>query len=139
VGVATAPEGLSGVAAAYRLAAGAAETVPRGTATVVLAADRLPELLIGGSPEVAAVLVEQTLGPVLLQSRHQRAALLATLRALLEHNGSPTHAAQVLYCHRNTVIYRLRQLEKLTGKSLSDARDRMVLGLALLAVDSQRG
>jgi hypothetical protein len=139
VGVATAPEGLSGVAAAYRLAAGAAGTIPRGTAAVVSAADRLPELLVSGSPEVAAQLIEQTLGRVLVQAKSQREALLATLRALLDNNGSPTHAAQALYCHRNTVIYRLRQLEELTGKRLSMARDRLVLGLALMAVDSQRG
>jgi PucR C-terminal helix-turn-helix domain/GGDEF-like domain len=139
VGVATAPEGLSGVAAAYRLAAGAAETIPRGTATVISAADCLPELLVAGSPEVAAQLVEQTLGRVLVQAAPQRQALLATLRALLDHNGSPTHAAQALYCHRNTVIYRLRQLEELTGRRLSLARDRLVLGLALMAVDLPRG
>jgi hypothetical protein len=137
VGVATSPDGLSGLAIAYRLAAGAAETIPRGTATVVAAADRLPEILVANSPEVAAQLVEQTLGRVLVQAPALRKALLATLRALLDHNGSPTHAAQVLYCHRNTVIYRLRQLEELTGRHLSDARDRLVLGLALLAVDAQ--
>jgi hypothetical protein len=137
VGVATAPEGLSGLAPAYRLAAGAAETIPRGTATVVWAADRLPELLVAGTPEVAAQLVEQTLRRVLVQSPGQRDALLTTLRALLDHNGSPTRAAQVLFCHRNTVIYRLHQLEQLTGKRLSEARDRLVLVLALMAVDAQ--
>lgn len=138
VGVATAPDGLPGLAAAYRLAAGAAETIARGTAAVIAAADRLPELLVAGSPEVAAQLVERNLGRVLVLPRPQREALLATLRALLDHNGSPTHAAQVLYCHRNTVIYRLKQLEDLTGRRLSDARDRMVLWLALLAVDTQQ-
>jgi DNA-binding PucR family transcriptional regulator len=45
----------------------------------------------------------------------------------------------VLFCHRNTVIYRLHQLEQLTGKRLSESRDRLVLGLALMAVDAQRG
>jgi len=138
VGVATSSAGLPGLAVAYRLAAGAAETIPRGTATVVAAADRLPEILVANSPEVAAELVEQTLGKVLVQPPAQRKALLSTLRALLDHNGSPTHAASVLYCHRNTVIYRLRQLEELTGRRLSDARDRLVLGLALLAVDVQQ-
>jgi DNA-binding PucR family transcriptional regulator len=73
-----------------------------------------------------------------VQARPQREALLATLRALLDHNGSPTHAAQALYCHRNTVIYRLKQLEELTGTRLSRARDRLVLGLALMAVDAQQ-
>ena len=134
IGVATSSAGLAGLAVAYRLA----ETIPRGTATVVAAADRLPEILVANSPEVAAELVEQTLGRVLVQPPAQRKALLSTLRALLDHNGSPTHAASVLYCHRNTVIYRLRQLEELTGKRLADARDRLVLGLALLAVDVQQ-
>jgi DNA-binding PucR family transcriptional regulator len=59
--------------------------------------------------------------------------LLATLRALLAHDGSPTHAAEELYCHRNTVIYRMKQIERLTGRSLTDPRDKMLLWLAVTA------
>ena len=58
---------------------------------------------------------------------------METLAALLKHNGSAKHAAESLFCHRNTVIYRTRQIEQLTGRRLSDARDRMLLGLGLLA------
>ncbi|HEY0772799.1 MAG TPA: helix-turn-helix domain-containing protein, partial [Nocardioidaceae bacterium] len=66
--------------------------------------------------------------------------LLTTLIALLEHNGSPTHAAEALYCHRNTVIYRLKQIEQLTGRSLQVPRDRLLLVLALMAIGrSSRG
>ena len=43
------------------------------------------------------------------------------------------HAATELYCHRNTVIYRMKQIEQLTGRSLTDPRDKMLLGLALMA------
>jgi autotransporter-associated beta strand protein len=42
--------------------------------------------------------------------------LVATLAALLEHDGSAKHAAEALYCHRNTVIYRAKQIEELTGR-----------------------
>ena len=58
---------------------------------------------------------------------------MRTLAALLQHDGSPTHAAADLYCHRNTVIYRMKQIEQLTGRSLADPRDKMLLGLALMA------
>ncbi len=49
------------------------------------------------------------------------------------HDGSPTHAAAEPSCHRNTVSYRLRQLEELTGRSLTDPRDKLLLTLAMLA------
>jgi DNA-binding PucR family transcriptional regulator len=63
----------------------------------------------------------------------QAETLLATLRTLLAHDGSPTHAAAELYCHRNTVIYRMKQIERLTGRDLADPRDKMLLWLAVTA------
>ena len=57
----------------------------------------------------------------------------STLRSLLAHDGSPTHAAEELYCHRNTVIYRMKQIERLTGRHLADPRDKMLLWLAVTA------
>ncbi|HCA84079.1 MAG TPA: hypothetical protein DEQ61_00335 [Streptomyces sp.] len=107
--------------------------MPRGTSEVVPVTDRLPEVLLGASPEVAAVLVERTVGPILSQPPHLAAVLLETLRALITHHGSPTHAAEQLFCHRNTVIYRMRQIEQLTGRSLQDPRDRLLLTLGEMA------
>ncbi|MPZ93821.1 MAG: PucR family transcriptional regulator [Propionibacteriales bacterium] len=133
VGVADVSEGLAGVAMAYRLASRAAETLPAGTRRVVTLAQRLPEVLVAGSPEVVPALLASTLDPVLALPTQQADVLLDTLAALLRADGSPTHAAEVLYCHRNTVIYRMRQLESLTGRKLHDARDKLLLTLALLA------
>lgn len=48
-----------------------------------------------------------------------RSVLLDILNAYLDHAGSAERAAHVLYCHPNTVRYRLRRLQKLTGRSLS--------------------
>jgi len=134
-GVAAAPEGVGGFSMAYQLAAGTVETLPRAATQVVAVTDRLPEVLLTGSPEVTALLVRETLGPLLSQPSHQAEVLVATLRALVAHNGSPTHAAADLYCHRNTVIYRMRQIGSLTGRDLSDARDRLLFSLALMAVE----
>ena len=54
---------------------------------------------------------------------------MQTLAALLDHDGSAKHAAEALFCHRNTVIYRARQIEELTGRRLGDPRDKLLLGL----------
>ncbi|EDX25782.1 hypothetical protein SSAG_05613 [Streptomyces sp. Mg1] len=60
--------------------------------------------------------------------------LLTTLGTWLACQGSTTYAAQRLYCHRNTVSNRLRRLEQLTGRSLSDPAQVVELALAHAAV-----
>ena len=139
VGIAPSTEGLAGFATAYLLAGRVAETLPRGTQQMVSVTDRLPEVLLGGSPEVTALLVAETLGAVFGQPPQQSALLLETLAALLDHDGSPTHAAEQLFCHRNTVIYRMKQIEALTGRSLSDPRDKLLLSLGLMATGLPAG
>ena len=134
MGVAVSPDGIAGFATAFQLATRAAETVPRGERKVVSVTERLPEVLLAGSPQVAPLLLEETIGPILAQPEAQSGTLLDTLEALLHHDGSPTHAAEELFCHRNTVIYRLKQIEDLTGRTLADPRDKMLLGLALMAI-----
>ena len=134
IGIAASLEGLSGFATAYLLAGRAAQTVDKGTQDIVAVTDRLPEVLLSGSPEVTSLLVAETVGPILTLATPQAEVLLDTLGALLEHNGSPTHAAEALYCHRNTVIYRLKQIESLTDRSMQVTRDRLVLGLGLMAI-----
>lgn len=140
IGVSASPEGIAGFASAYLLAARAAHTVRRGETRVVSVTDRLPEVLLAASPEIASLVVEESIGPLLGQPRHQADVLLDTLLAMIEHNGSPTHAAEALYCHRNTVIYRAKQIERLTGRDLQAPRDRLLLVLGLMAVGrSSRG
>ncbi|MGH3516829.1 MAG: PucR family transcriptional regulator [Haloechinothrix sp.] len=133
VGLAPCLEGLTGFATAYQLASRAAESLRRGTQRLVSVADLIPEVLLAGSPEVIPVLVAETVGPLLHQPEQQAEMLLDTLAALLAHDGSPTHAAEALFCHRNTVIYRMKQIESLTGRSLQSPRDKFELTLGLLA------
>ena len=139
VGLARSPEGVGGFATAFQLAARAADTVPRGRRCVVAVGERLPEVLLAGSPEVAALLVQETVAPILAQPPHLAETLRQTLAALLEHDGSAKHAAEALYCHRNTVIYRAKQIEELTGRSLADPRDKLLLTLGLTAAGLPAG
>jgi hypothetical protein len=133
VGLAVAPDGPPGFALAYQLAARAATTLPEGGRGLTTLEDRLPEVLLAGSPEIAPSLLRETLGPLLALPDQQSALLLDTLVALLANDGSPTHAARSLYCHRNTVLYRLHRIEELTRRSLNNPRDKLLLSLGVLA------
>lgn len=134
VGIAIADD-LSGFGTAFQLATHTVETIPRGRTDIAVVDDRLPQVLLTASPAVSALLVRSTLGPILAQPAHQSEVLLATLRALIAHGGSPTHAAEDLICHRNTVIYRIKQIQDLTGRSISEPGDRLLLALALMALE----
>jgi DNA-binding PucR family transcriptional regulator len=133
VGVAMSHDGVAGFATAFQLASRAADTVSREERRVVAVSQRLPEVLLAESPEVTALLVQETIAPILGQPPHVAEVLLQTLAALLDHNGSAKHAAEALFCHRNTVIYRARQIEELTGRRLSEPRDKLLLSLGVLA------
>jgi len=100
--------------------------------------DRLPEALLSSSPEITRRLVEQSIGRLLDLPVDERDVLLGTLTAFLDADGSPTRAADRLYCHRNTVMHRLRRIEQVTGRSVADSRSRLLWQLALLGADHRR-
>jgi hypothetical protein len=60
----------------------------------------------------------------------EREILFETFRVWEETDGSVGAAAERLCCHANTVRYRLRRIEKRTGRSLSRPRDLAELCLA---------
>lgn len=127
------------LAGARRLAALALRAAPEsGDPTTALLDERLPAALIAAQAELAGRLRQVVLGPVLALPAEDRRTLLTTLGTWLACQGSTTYAAQRLYCHRNTVSNRLRRLEQLTGRSLSDPRHVVELALAHAAV-LQRG
>src|SRR5690606_13037153 len=63
-----------------------------------------------------------------------RDVLLTTLETWLECDGSAARAADRLFCHRNTVLNRLRKIEQLTGRTLTRPGDLVELALALSAL-----
>ncbi|HEV3174331.1 MAG TPA: helix-turn-helix domain-containing protein [Actinocrinis sp.] len=85
-------------------------------------------------PDEGQRLAHDVLGSVLGLPEEDRAPLLDTLNAYLDHDGSAERAAEVLYCHPNTVRYRLRRLQELTGRSLSDPHGVAELAAAAYAV-----
>jgi hypothetical protein len=59
---------------------------------------------------------------------------LSTVGAWFDASGSTAGTAKRLFCHANTVRYRLRRVEKLTGRSLEDPRDVADIRAAIVAL-----
>ncbi len=57
--------------------------------------------------------------------------LVKTLEVFFEHNGNLSQAAEALYIHRNTLIYRMERIEEITGLDLNDTETRLAVQLAL--------
>ncbi|WP_431783261.1 PucR family transcriptional regulator [Streptomyces chumphonensis] len=132
LGVSSVVEGLAALGDARKLADTALRcATPDGPAVVL--DDHLPAALTVSSPALAAALTRSVLGPLLRLEPADRDVLLDTLTVWLECDGSAPRAGARLYCHRNTVLNRLRRCEQLTGRSLSRPEDLVQLSLALTA------
>jgi hypothetical protein len=96
--------------------------------------ERAPvRILLASAPDATAAVARSILGPVLALPPAERDVLLGTLRAWFAEQGATSAAATRLFVHRNTVRYRLRRVEELTGRSLVDPTGIAELHLALEA------
>ena len=91
-------------------------------------------VLVAADPGVARDVVQRVFGRLLALDAEDRAGLLGTVEAWLEAGGSATAAGQALFCHPNTVRYRLRRVEELTGRSVDVPRAAAELAVALQAL-----
>jgi hypothetical protein len=128
-GVAALAGALQEAGSARRLAA------LRGPAAVaVVTSDEVAshELLLATVPSsVLRSYRERLLGPLAAYDDRHRAELLPTLRAFLACSGSWNACAAAMYVHVNTVRYRIRRIEELTGRDLSRLNDQVDFFLAL--------
>ncbi|GGS64986.1 PucR family transcriptional regulator [Streptomyces daghestanicus] len=132
IGVGSPVAGLAAVGDARRLADTALRICPAAGGTVRLA-EHLPAALVVSGPELGRALAERVLGPLLRLEPADRDVLLDTLTTWLACDGSAQRAGERLYCHRNTVLNRLRRCEQLTGRSLTRPADVVEVSLALTA------
>jgi len=94
----------------------------------VRAEDQLLEVIMGRLPGHAARLRARVLEP-LAGPDHEE--LLRTLRAFVLHDYDRGATSEALHVHRNTLAYRLRRIEELTGLDLASARDLACVYVAL--------
>lgn len=127
-GVSPPYQSLADTPRALHMAQAALAELPPGLAEVRTFNPSPLAALMVCEPSESRRLAEKVLGAVLGLPPEDRAILLDTLNAYLDHAGSAERAADILHCHPNTVRYRLRRLQELAGRSLSDP-----LGVAELA------
>jgi sugar diacid utilization regulator len=134
IGVSEPFPGLESAPQALRQARIACLAAAPGSREVVPFERQSVAVLLASAPEAGRAFAEAVLRPVLEQPGADRSLLLDTLRAWFAENGSTSAAAARLYVHRNTIRYRLRRIEELTGRSLTDPGAAGWFSVALDAV-----
>jgi hypothetical protein len=90
--------------------------------------------LIAASPRTARDVARSVFGEVLDLPADDRETLLSTLAAWFEASGSTASTAERLFCHANTVRYRIHRIERYLGRSLEDPRDVADIRAAIVAL-----
>jgi purine catabolism regulator len=75
--------------------------------------------------------------PLVEHDRERRSDLVKTLKVYFDTGGNTSEAADRLFLHRNSMLYRLARVEKLTGLDLKDPWARLALQLGLLDVGAR--
>jgi hypothetical protein len=109
----------------------AASSVSPGTSGVVRFEEQPLSVLLAGAPEGAETMARRVLGAVLDLPPDDRQLIVDTARTWLAVAGSTSTAADRLHLHRNTVRYRLRRVEELTGRNLAEPVGAAELHVAL--------
>lgn len=73
--------------------------------------------------------------PLAEYDRERRSDLVRTLETYLAVGANASEAADRLFLHRNSLLYRLQRIGDLTGLDLKDPQARLALQLGLLALD----
>jgi sugar diacid utilization regulator len=76
------------------------------------------------------------LGKLSVHEREHKSEYLTTLACYFRENNSPQRASRVLHVHPNTVTYRVRRIEEITGLDFDNYRDRLMAQVALEILDA---
>lgn len=104
----------------------AARAWPEGPRTM-LSVDLLPERALGGDGHARRALAADVYAPL----AEAGGDLLETCVSFLDHGTSVEATARHLFVHPNTVRYRTKRIQEVTGYNPSDPREAYVLRLAI--------
>jgi hypothetical protein len=109
----------------------AALELGNGRPALILARERVGELMLRSDTRLALELVSQRLAPLERLSPGSRTRMTETLRSWLAVQGRIGPMAERLGVHPQTARYRLARLRELFGPALDDPDERFWLDLAL--------
>jgi hypothetical protein len=85
---------------------------------IVVAGNAALEIAALVDPQISRRLAATVLGTLSDLPADERDALHRTFTTWTTHRGSISETAEALFCHPNTVRYRLQRIEQLTGRSV---------------------
>ncbi|MFD4944756.1 helix-turn-helix domain-containing protein [Streptomyces sp. NPDC058239] len=103
-------------------------------APVILCEDHLITLWLLSDPVLVDQLAQRELAPISGISATRRERLIETLRIWLDTRGTAAHMGELLDVHPQTVRYRMRNLESIFGKQLTDPESRFSTEAVLRAL-----
>ena len=125
---------LSGIANSYIEARTAVRDFPQELSPTIVNYYH-PKGLVGlfedVDPDRIYYYCEKVLGDLAFPSKPAMQDLRKTLRCYLSYNCEITKTATVLFLHRNTIKYRIKQCEKILGKTIKDPQTSLNIRLAL--------
>jgi sugar diacid utilization regulator len=131
------------VARSYAQAQRTTQTLRRlgraGTAKAVSAFGDLGILrLLLQVPDLAELrsFAADVLGKLSMHEHEHKSEYLTTLACYFRENNSPQRASRILHVHPNTVAYRVKRIEEITGLRLDNYTDRLIAQVALEILDS---
>ncbi len=110
----------------------ASRLLEKGPGTHTLDGQGLTHTLVAGGGAILHDRALELLRPVLAKDKD--GTLLETLRVYLDCDCSPSVTSERLFVHRNTLRYRIRLVEQLSGLDLSRFADRMDAWVAVHAL-----
>ena len=76
------------------------------------------------------------LGKLAVHEQEHKSEYLTTLACYFRVNNSPQRASRILHVHPNTVAYRVKRIEEITGLRLDNYTDRLIAQVALEILDA---
>ena len=80
--------------------------------------------------------MRHVIGPLLDYDAARNANLVESLKGFLANNRSWQKASADLHIHKQTLVYRMRRVEELSGRKLDSTQDVAELWLALKAAEA---
>ena len=87
------------------------------------------------SPDLAPF--RELIAPLVEHDRGRRSDLVRTLRVFFAAGGNASEAADRMFLHRNSMLYRLERIQRLTGLDLKDPGVALALQLGLLTLEER--